>query len=340
MTGERDVSDALWWPHVLTGPCPDGPAPQIAGGPRRCIAASRLTRTGGLVAAPLADLPDAFRTARAPVAGLDLGTPRIMGVVNVTPDSFSDGGLFLEPDAALAQARTLIAEGADILDIGGESTRPGAETVATRDEIARVVPVIAAIRRHWNGPISIDTRKAAVAEAALAAGATILNDVSAMTHDPDMAAVAGRAGVPLCLMHARGDPATMQDDPRYDSVLFDVHAFLAERIKVAVAAGVAPGRIIVDPGIGFGKTPAHNLALMRGLATFHAFGCPILTGTSRKRFIGMLSGAAEARDRVPGSLATALYAVSQGVQIVRVHDVAETRQALALWTACETGEAS
>ncbi|GAA0298531.1 dihydropteroate synthase [Rhodovulum strictum] len=280
------------------------------------------------------DLPEEVRaTLTAPrpaLAGLSLDRPRIMGILNVTPDSFSDGGRFADPQAALAHGRALAA-GADILDIGGESTRPGSAAVPEADEIARTAPVIAALRAAGvTTPISIDTRKAAVAAAALAAGADMVNDVAALGFDPALAGAVVQAGVPVCLMHAQGDPATMQDDPRYDDVLLDVYDFLAARIAAAEAAGIPRARIMVDPGIGFGKTVAHNLALIRGLSLFHGLGCPILLGASRKRFIGTLGGAERADQRGPGSIAVALAGIAQGAQIVRVHDVAETRQAIRL----------
>ena len=267
----------------------------------------------------------------APVAGLTMDTPRIMGILNVTPDSFSDGGLFLGRDAAVAQAQTMVAEGADILDIGGESTRPGAAEVPVDQEIARVVPVIAALREAGVAtPISVDTRKAAVARAALSAGADLVNDVSAMEFDPAMADVVAEAGCPICLMHAQGRPENMQDDPLYGDVVGEVRDYLAQRIDVAVASGVTRDRIILDPGIGFGKRLEHNMALLRRLCDLRALGCPILLGASRKRFIGTLTDAPEPADRMPGSLAVALWGVTQGVQILRVHDTKATKAAVAM----------
>lgn len=298
-------------------------------------------RAPELVAA--SDLPSGVRerlsAPRAPLAGLGMDRPRIMGILNVTPDSFSDGGLFDAPGKALDHARAMRAAGAEILDIGGESTRPGAAEVAVTEEIARTVPVIAALR-DWGdgGAISIDTRKAGVAREAMAAGADLVNDVSAMQFDPDMAGSVAEGGAALCLMHAQGTPETMQADPRYDDVLLDVYDHLAERVAAAEAAGIPRARICVDPGIGFGKRPQHNLALLRGLSLFHGLGCAVLLGVSRKKFIGTIGNAPEARDRAPGSIALALAAVAQGVQILRVHDVAETAQALALWRAVTTGE--
>lgn len=269
----------------------------------------------------------------AAVAGLSMDRPRIMGILNVTPDSFSDGGELATVASALDRARAIQGV-ADILDIGGESTRPGAGDVSVPAEISRVVPVIDAIRAAGiMTPISVDTRKAAVAEAALAAGADMINDVSALRFDPEMAHVVAKAGVPVCLMHAQGDPATMQKDPRYSDVLSEVFEFLQDRIGIAMAAGIARHAIIIDPGIGFGKTLQHNVTLLRGLAALHGLGCPILLGASRKRFIGEISGVKDPQARVAGSLAVALHAVAQGVQILRVHDTEQTRQALRLQAA-------
>jgi dihydropteroate synthase len=273
--------------------------------------------------------------------GLPADRPAVMGIVNVTPDSFSDGGRFLAPDAAVAHARALIDAGADILDIGGESTRPGARPVPEAEEIARVAVVIRTLRAGGVAvPISIDTRKAAVAEAAFAAGATILNDVSALTWDPRLAAVAAAARVPVILMHAQGTPETMQDDPRYDDVVAEVRDYLAARVAAAVAAGIDPSRIAIDPGIGFGKTIAHNLALLRAIPRLAALGHPVLIGASRKRFIGVLGSTTGAplpdgAARMPGSVAVALFAARRGARILRVHDVAETVQALRLQDALE-----
>jgi dihydropteroate synthase len=258
----------------------------------------------------------------------------VMGVLNVTPDSFSDGGKFSAPDVAIDHAQAMVAAGADILDIGGESTRPGAVLVSEEEEIERTVPIIAALRAAGvTAPISIDTRKAGVARAALLAGATMLNDVSAMSYDDAMAGVAQASGTPICLMHAQGDPETMQKNPHYDDVLLDVFDYLAERVETAIKAGIAKNRIIVDPGIGFGKTQAHNLTLIRNLSLFHMLGCPILLGVSRKRFIGNIGGAERAEDRASGSISVAMAGIMQGVQIVRAHDIDAHRQAFALWRA-------
>ncbi|MEM6306779.1 MAG: dihydropteroate synthase [Pseudomonadota bacterium] len=281
------------------------------------------------------DLAPLLRPRRS-VAGVDMACPQIMGILNVTPDSFSDGGQFNTPDEAVKRAQDMALQGANILDIGGESTRPGAAFVPADTEIARTSPVITALSRADVPPISIDTRKAYVARAGLSAGARMLNDVSALGFDANMVHVAADTGAPICLMHAQGDPKTMQDDPQYDNVVLDVYDFLAGRIAMAEHHGVARDQIIVDPGIGFGKTLDHNIALLRDMAVFHGLGCPILLGASRKRFIGTLANAADAQARMPGSVAVALDAAAQGVQILRVHDVAETRQALTLWQALNT----
>jgi len=244
----------------------------------------------------------------------------------------------LRPEAAMMQARAMAAV-ADLLDVGGESTRPGAVDVPVTEEIARTSPVIAAIRAAGiDRALSIDTRKAAVAEAALAAGAGVVNDVTALRFDPAMAGLVARAEVPVILMHSIATPATMQDDPVYDDVLLDVYDALAARLAAAEAAGIPRTRMAVDPGIGFGKTLAHNLALLARLSLFHSLGVPVLLGASRKRFIGTLSGEEDAARRMPGSLAVALAGVAQGIQMIRVHDVAETRAALTLWQAAREGE--
>jgi dihydropteroate synthase len=260
----------------------------------------------------------------------------VMGIVNVTPDSFSDGGRYLGHDAALAHARRLVAEGADILDIGGESTRPGADPVDEGEEIARTVPLIAAIRAESAIPISIDTMKPAVARAAVAAGATIWNDVAALRFSPDAPAVAAALGCEVVLMHMLGEPRTMQDAPHYDDVVAEVEAFLLARAAVAQATGVPHEKIWLDPGIGFGKTLDHNLALLAALPRLCGHGYRVLLGASRKRFIAALDLLAmDADDRLGGSLAAALHGARSGVAAVRVHDVRETVQALAVQAAIQ-----
>lgn len=261
-----------------------------------------------------------------------------MGVVNATPDSFSDGGRFLDGESAVAHGLTLAEEGAHILDIGGESTRPGAETVTDEEELARVLPAIEGLVKATSAQLSIDTRKPGVAAAAVAASAQIWNDVSALTYAPESLEVAAGLDCSIVLMHAQGDPATMQDDPQYDDVVEDVYAFLARRIEACVAAGVSEDRLVVDPGIGFGKTLAHNLALMARLDRFLALGRPVLLGASRKRFIAALDRDGPADERLGGSVAAVLSGFSRGASIFRVHDVAATRQALAVAGAVSDAE--
>ncbi len=249
-----------------------------------------------------------------------------MGIVNVTPDSFSDGGLFLTPERAVEHGRRLATEGADWVDVGGESTRPGAEAVDAGEERERTEPVVAALAAEGVA-VSIDTSKAAVAEAALEAGARMVNDVTALRGDPDLAALCAGSGCWVVLMHMLGTPRTMQEDPRYEDVVDEVKAFLAERIESALAAGIDEQRIWVDPGIGFGKTAEHNVALLRRLGELHDLGRPILVGTSRKSFIGRLSGR-EVGERLGGTIAANVLAVARGAEMLRVHDVLEHRQAL------------
>jgi dihydropteroate synthase len=250
---------------------------------------------------------------------------RLMGVVNVTPDSFSDGGLYLEPEAAIAHGAELADEGADVLDVGGESTRPGAEEVSVEVEVARTEPVVADLAALGHR-VSIDTSKRAVAEAALDAGAAIVNDVTAMRADPEIGALCADRGAELVLMHMQGTPRTMQDEPTYEDVVDDVRRFLAERIEAALAAGVAEERIWVDPGIGFGKTLEHNLELLRRLGELRDLGRPILVGTSRKSFIGKVDGSGP-DERIGGTIASSVLAVAAGADMLRVHDVAEAVQA-------------
>jgi dihydropteroate synthase len=259
-----------------------------------------------------------------------LDQPQVMGIVNVTPDSFSDPGQLEDPGVAAEAGARMAEAGAAIVDVGGESTRPGAKAVWEGDEIARIEPVI---RRLSAGgvAVSVDTRKADVMTAAISAGATLVNDVSALTYDQRSAEAVTKAGVPVVLMHHQGPPETMQQDPRYDDVVVEVYEWLEERIAAAVEAGIDRSRILVDIGFGFGKTVAHNLELMNSLAIFHSLGCPIVVGASRKRTIGALSNEAPADQRLGGSLAFAFKAVEQGAQIVRVHDVPETVQALKIW---------
>lgn len=321
-------------PIVMDGAArPDGAVP-LAGGwcwfenvellsrdaPAQVIAAKELP----------SDVLDQLTKPREAIATLSMDAPQVMGILNVTPDSFSDGGQHNAADAAVARALQMVEEGAALIDVGGESTRPGAAFVPEDEELQRVIGPISFLRQASDVPISIDTRKSAVAAKALEAGASMLNDVSAFTFNEDMPVVAARSGTPICIMHALGDPKTMQDAPTYDNVLLDIYDFLAERIEVAIAAGVARERIVIDPGIGFGKTQEHNLTLLRNISLFHGLGCPILLGASRKRFIGAIGNAPDASDRLGGSVSVALFALRQGVQILRVHDTFATKQAIDL----------
>jgi dihydropteroate synthase len=272
--------------------------------------------------------------ARAPLQlgqrTVRLDQPQVMGIVNATPDSFSDGGQFSDAAAAAEAGARMAAEGAAIIDIGGESTRPGARSIWEGDEIERVAPVIRQLAAGGTA-VSCDTRKADVMTAAVEAGAHMINDVSALTYDARSAEVAASLKVPVVLMHHKGAPEVMQDDPRYDDVLVEVYLWLEERISAVVEAGVAPENILIDPGFGFGKNVGHNLELMNGLALFHSLGCPLVLGASRKRTIGALSNEAPTDRRIGGSIAFAMKAADQGAQILRVHDVFETVQALKIW---------
>lgn len=337
------VDDRFRYPLPLTCPASLSGAARLAGGKVWFDRVALLTRGQTLSAAqvvPLSALPDTVRLAltrpRAAVAGVGMERPSIMGILNITPDSFSDGGAHFDPADAVASARAMAAAGARFLDVGGESTRPGAREVPVAEEVARIRPVLTGICATLgpDGPcISIDTRKAAVARAAVEAGAGLINDVSAMGFDPQMPGMIRDAGLPVCLMHAQGSPETMQSNPQYSDVLLDVYDALETYRDQGLALGLSPDAIVLDPGIGFGKTLAHNLTLLRSLALFHALGCPLLLGASRKRFIGTIGHAEQAADRMPGSVAVALQGAAQGVQVLRVHDVDATAQALNLWSA-------
>ena len=326
----------------------DGRVARLAGG-LGWFSAVELIGAGGTELVPVEGLEErlpqlgeaaqaAWANLIAPRPALELGErvvrldqPQVVGILNVTPDSFSDGGRFEETQAAVAAGLAMAAAGAAIVDIGGESTRPGSKPVWEGDEAARVVPAVKQLAAAGTA-VSVDTRKAAVMEAALAAGATLVNDVSALTWDPRSAEVVAAAGCPVVLMHHQGPPETMQHNPRYDRpVLLEIYDWLEARIAAAVAAGIDRTRIIVDPGFGFGKNVQHNLRLMNGLALLHGLGCPLMIGASRKRTIGALSGEAPAEQRLGGSLTLALQAATQGVQLIRVHDVTETVQALRVW---------
>ena len=323
----------------------DGKVARLAGG-LQWFGAVELIRPDGAALVPVEGIEDRLDEAGgaiwanliSPRPPLTLGErvirldqPQVAGIVNATPDSFSDGGRHEDAEAAIAAGHAMTAAGAALVDVGGESTRPGAKPVWEGDETERVLPVIRRLAASGTA-VSIDTRKAAVMAPALAAGAAMVNDVSALTWDPRAAEVVAQAGCPIVLMHHQGDPATMQDDPRYERpVLLEIYDWLEARIAAAVAAGIAREHIVVDPGFGFGKNVQHNLQLMNGLALLHGLGCPIMLGASRKRTIGALSNEAPVGERLGGSIALALKGAEQGVQLLRVHDVPETLQALRVW---------
>jgi dihydropteroate synthase len=326
---ERLAGTMLWFSAVE----------MTAGGKSRLIPVERLQSEIGALdadAGPKAGL--IWQRLTAPRAPIQLGEriirldqPQVMGIVNVTPDSFSDGGSHSDAGAAADAGYAMAAAGAALIDVGGESTRPGAQAVWEEDEKSRILPVVERLVAGGTA-VSVDTRKAAVMEASLGLGPVMINDVSGLTWDSKSADVVARSGAPIVLMHHQGAPETMQDAPHYARpVLLEVYDWLEQRIDVAVAAGIDRSHILVDPGIGFGKTVQHNLQLLNGLALLHGLGCPILLGASRKRMIGALSGEAPPDQRLAGSVALALKGVEQGVQIVRVHDVPETVQALRIW---------
>jgi dihydropteroate synthase len=333
---EAAIEDGLALP-LAGGPIAFTAAVVIEGDPtnsqRRLVSVEALEESRD---ADLGAVLERVTAPRTPFAGLSLARPTLMGIVNVTPDSFSDGGLYDETEGAVTHAAELAAEGAEIVDIGGESTRPGSDTVADNDELSRVVPVLRELKGS-PAVISIDTRKSTVARAAAKAGAKILNDVSALTYDPACLDVAAEEGLDVVLMHAQGVPKTMQDNPTYDDVVLEVFDYLEARIEACEAAGIGRARIAADPGLGFGKTLGHNLAVLSNLSLFHGLGVPLLVGASRKRFIGGLGQNKDPKSREPGSHAAAIASAAQGVQILRVHDVADSRQALAVWRASMFG---
>lgn len=265
---------------------------------------------------------------------LTLDRPRVVGILNVTPDSFSDGGRYADLDAAVAHGLAMVEQGADMLDIGGESTRPGAADVSEQDELARVLPVIEALAARTDKPISIDTSKPEVMRAAVAAGAGMINDVYALRREGALD-VAASLGVPVCIMHMQGEPRGMQDDPHYDDVVGEVHRFLVDRLFACELAGIDKRKVLVDPGFGFGKTLEHNLQLLRDLQRFTDLGSGVYAGLSRKSMIGTITGRTSPADRAAGSVAAALIAVQQGAKLVRVHDVQATVDALAVWHAVD-----
>lgn len=279
---------------------------------------------------------DALQAERAPIMGMDLAHPKIMGIVNVTPDSFSDGGDFFSHDDAIAQAKKALADGADILDIGGESTRPGSDPVDEATELSRILPVIEALAGE-GAPLSCDTRKANVMRKAIASGAHIINDVSSLTFHPDARTTVAELEVPVILMHSKGEPKVMQKAPAYEDVCLDVFDELQANIVACEKAGIPRSRIIADPGIGFGKTFDHNLQLLKDLALFHGLGVALMLGVSRKGFLGALTGVKEARARAVGSVSAALCGLERGVQLYRVHDVKQTAEAFAVWDGVRQG---
>lgn len=329
-------------PLAQVGPARPEAALTLAGGGCWFTHVEVLARGQVARAVPASEVPpDIIQTLtaqRADIAGLSMDRPRVMGILNATPDSFSDGGDMAKAADAVAAGVAMCAAGVDLLDVGGESTRPGAATVPVDQETARVQPVIAGLREAGvTCPISIDTRKAAVARSAHAAGANLVNDVSGFTYDADLAPYCAAQDLPVCVMHALGDPATMQHDPQYDHVLLDVYDFLERQIATLVAAGIPRTRIVADPGIGFGKNMQHNLTLLARISLFHGLGVPVLLGASRKRFIGTIGKAPDAKTRAPGSIAVGLSALASGIQMLRVHDASETLQAIALWRAATFG---
>lgn len=308
---------------------------QLAGGKAWFETVEILSREAAPSVVGVKDIPpeilQTLSRERPDFAGLSMSKTQVMGVLNTTPDSFSDGGLHETADNAITRGHEMTAQGASIIDVGGESTRPGADFVDRIEETNRVSPVISELAK--TATVSIDTRKADVARTAIEAGAVIFNDVTALSFDPRSLSVVAQSGAHVCLMHASGDPKTMQDDPNYDDVVLDVYDYLKSRVDMCVNAGVPLSKISVDPGIGFGKTTEHNLLLIRALSLFHGLGAPILLGVSRKRFIGEIGKAQEPADRVGGSIAVALEGLRQGVQLLRVHDVKETVQAVRLFEA-------
>jgi dihydropteroate synthase len=335
-TGAKGVAEGLALP-LAGGPIAFTSAELIEGTPgaakRRLVTAQDLARSRD---ADLNRMLERVTAPRPAFAGLSLTCPLIMGIVNVTPDSFSDGGLYDTTEGAIVHAAELAKEGADIVDVGGESTRPGSDAVEEGEELSRVIPVLEGLA-GFHAAISIDTRKARVARAAAKAGAKIFNDVSALTYDRESLSAAAETGLSIILMHAKGEPKTMQDAPRYDDVALEVYDYLAGRVEAAEAAGIDRSRIAIDPGIGFGKTLAHTLTLLANLSLLHGLGLPLLVGASRKRFISGVAGGETPQSREAGSFAVALVAAAQGAQILRVHDVAGTRQALSVWRAGMAG---
>lgn len=337
------VPRGLVWGSASARAVSAGSARLLAGGPIGFTSVEIVRRgsdgSGERRPASIRDVPDflvpqllGLSAPRPSWAGLQFSKPCIMGVINVTPDSFSDGGDFVDPARAIAHGHALMEAGADILDVGGESTRPGAAPISIEEEVSRVIPVIEGLVKH-GAIVSIDTRHSAVMRAAVAAGARIINDVTALTGDPDAESAAAETGASLVLMHMQGDPATMQKEPRYLDATCDLLDYFDERLQRLLCIGVPLDRIALDPGIGFGKKDPHNFLLLEELAAFQVFGCPVVLGVSRKSFIGRNSRGEPPKERVAGTIAADQTGLDRGVQIVRVHDVAEACQARAVWHA-------
>lgn len=337
----------LLWGEDAEAAIAETAAGRIAGGSTAFTLAEIISRNGREIRREMRSYKDISRSgekvlrerlalieaARAPIAGIEMAEPSIMGIINVTPDSFSDGGEAATLEDALARGLKLAEEGARIIDVGGESTRPGSEAVSVDEERSRVLTVVGELSAHGY-KISIDTRKPAIMQEAVRAGAAMINDVTALRFDADSRAMVARLKCPVCLMHAQGDPKTMQINPVYEDVVLDVFDGLEEFINEAERAGLPRSMILADPGIGFGKTYRHNLDILRSLTVYHGLGVPLVIGASRKAFIGALTGEKTGKDRVSGSIGAAMAAASQGVQILRVHDVKATAQALKVWRAC------
>lgn len=310
-------------------------AQTLAGGWTWFDRVERITREGRRDLLPVSDVPDdileLLTTPRTPTLGFDFCKPRTMGILNITPDSFSDGGEYLEPKAAIEHARELVDQGSDIIDIGAESTRPGAEEVEEQVQMERLAPCIEAVASL--GPFSVDTRLASVAQVAMQAGAAMVNDVSGLSYDRDMVNLVAHSRATFCMVHSRGLPQSMQVRPTYTDVVLDVYDALSVRLALAMAHGIPRERIVIDPGFGFGKSTEHNLALLRNIALFHTLGCPLLVGISRKSFVGEIGQEPSPKERLPGTLAIHFAMLNQGVQMLRVHDVADLQQAKRLWQA-------
>ncbi|MCY4207290.1 MAG: dihydropteroate synthase [Roseovarius sp.] len=322
------------------GARPDDALP-VAGGWAWFNKVEKIERNGKSEIISAYDLPGdvakRISLPRSHINGIDVGTPSLMGIINATPDSFSDGGKHDTPHSAMSRILEMINDGTDIIDVGGESTRPGALGLEVKAELDRVVPIIESIRENCEIPISIDTRKLAVAKAAVDAGANMVNDVSGFFFDPELARFCADRNLTVCIMHSRGIPETMQINPEYGNVALDVYDYLHDRMEALSSIGIPRSNMVADPGIGFGKTINHNLEIIRNLALFHSLGCPLMLGASRKGFIGSIGGRNEPRNRVSGSIAVTLFAIAQGVQFHRVHDTGNQAEAIRLWEASSKG---